>query len=444
MSDPGLALASVVAIIVLVQSGMHVAIALGATSYLVVWLLRDNLDVAGSLFGLAAFEGIASYSFGVIPLFIFMGLVVGATGIGRDTFEVAAHLFRRSRSGLGIATIFANAVFAAVQGTSIASASVFTKVAVPELLRLGYAPRFAAGIVAGSSVLGMLIPPSLLLILYGIIAEVSIGRLFTAGILPGLLLTTLFILYVIGATAMRPAIAGHGPSREANGENVAGNLPSHLSAGQISARSAPILILVLVVLGGIYGGVFTPTEAGGVGALAALVIAALLGRLTFARLWEVMVETGKVTASISFLLICAHFYANMIAMSGLPNELGNWLRDSGLGSGWLLVIYFTIIVMLGTILDSASILLIMVPLVLPLMQAFGVDLIWLGVTTIIAVEVGLLTPPLGVAAFVIRSNLDDDRIGLGDIFRGAAPFAIVMLVLLLACAAFPELVTALV
>ena len=420
---------SIVAILLLIQLGMHVAIALMAVSFFGVYLVKGKMVVAGALLSQAALDGVERYSFGVIPLFVLMGVLVGACGLGRDVFDVAGQMFRRFRGGLGIATVFANAIFAAVNGTSIASASVFTKVAVPELIRQGYTPRFSVGVVAGSSVLGMLIPPSLLLILFGIIAEVSIGDLFTAGIVPGLILSAMFCAAILALARFFPRFTGNPGTSD---------LPE-MSGMTMLLKSAPIILLVVLVLGGIYGGFFTPTEAGGVGALGAFVIAMVKGRLTLRELWEIMLEVGQVTASITFLIIAAHMYSRLLALSGLPNAMTGLLASYELGLYGILVLYLIAIVLLGTILDSSSILLILLPLILPVIQPFGVDLVWFGILTIIAVEVGLLTPPLGVACFVIKANLDDDRITLNDIFAGAAPFALIMVVLIAMVTALPWL-----
>jgi len=433
MSNVEIGLASILLILVLIQTGMHVAICLMAVSFLGVWLVKGRIAVAGALLGQAALDSVARYSFGVIPLFVLMGVLVGVSGMGRDVFDVAGQAFRRVRGGLGVATVFANAVFAAVNGTSIASASVFTRIAVPELIRQGYTPRFSVGVVAGSSVLGMLIPPSLLLILFGILSESSIGALFTAGILPGILLALLYSLLIVGLASFAPGFVGR-PSNA--GLRIMGR-------GEMAARSLPVLALIVLVLGGIYGGVFTPTEAGAVGALGALVIALAKRRLTARSFWEMLVETGHVTASITFLIIGAHMYSRLLALTGLPRAMNGLLEGLNLGLDGVLILYLVMIVLLGTILDSASILLILLPLMLPVIESFGVDLVWFGIVTIIAVEVGLLTPPLGVACFVIKSNLEDRTITLGDIFIGAAPFALTMVLAIALVFAFPWLATAL-
>ena len=428
---------SVLFVLFLVYVGVHVGVALSLLSFVCVWIMRDNFEIAGRLMALAASEGLQRYEFGVIPLFVLMGLFVSVSDIGKDTYDVANHLFRRFKAGLGTATVGANAVFAAVTGTSIASASVFTKVAVPEMLRLGYRPRFAVGVVAGSSVLGMLIPPSLLLILFGILAETSIGDLFIAGIVPGLLLAAAYCVLIW-------VMAHRFPDRVAARETLERETRSEMSAGEVCIKIAPIALLILIVLGGIYGGVFTATEAGAVGALGAMILTLLKRKLTWKTLWEALSETGHVTAAICFLLIAAQLYSRTIAMSGVPNLMEQYILASGLGYAGLLAVYIVVLILLGTILDAGSIMLITVPLAVPALASFDIDLVWFGIVTIIAVEIGLLTPPLGLACFVIHNNLQDRRIGVEDIFWGAAPFALTMLVVLILVTVFPWIALALV
>ena len=431
-------LLSLVAILVLIQLGMHVAVALMSVSFLGVWWIRGVADVAGAFLSLAALDSVARYSFGVIPLFVLMGMLIDLSGLGRDVFQVARQIFGRMAGGLGIATVFANAIFAAVNGTSIASASVFTRLAVPQLLEAGYSRRFSVGVVAGSSVLGMLIPPSLLLILYGIIAEQSIGALFTAGIVPGIVLSVIFTAAILILVKFFPSfVTADGSSRLP----VSADPP--MGIVHLAGKSAPVALLILIVLGGIYGGVFTPTEAGGVGAFAALVFTALRGRLTGHAFWRVLVETGRVTAAITFLIIAAHMYARLLALTGLPNHIDGLITDHGLGLAAVLAVYLVIVLILGAILDSTSIMLILLPLFLPVMSGLGVDLIWFGILTIVAVEVGLLTPPLGIACFVVKANLEDIDISLSEIFAGALPFVIAMCVLVTLILAMPGMVTVL-
>lgn len=437
MTGIEIALASIGAMLVLIYAGMHVAVTLMLLSFVGVWLLRDNFQIATNVLVLAFKDSISDYLFGVVPLFVFMGLLVAVAGIGRDTFEVAAQIFRKVLGGLGIATVAANAVFAAITGISIASAAVFTKVAVPEMMRHGYTGRFAVGVVAGSSVLGMLIPPSLLFILYGVLTEQSVGTLFIAGIIPGLLLSLVYCAGIVLMARFAPGFVGT--------PDMAAEPPREMGVAEMLVKIAPIIVLIVLVLGGIYGGVFTPTEAGAAGALGALVISLAKRRLTWASFWQVLVQTGHTTASICFLIIGASVYSRMLTMSGMPGALGTWVTESGLGPMGIVLLLMLVIVLLGTILDSASIMLLTLPIALPILMVAQVDLIWLGVLVVLAIEIGLLTPPFGIAVYVIKATLgSDSKVTLGEIFMGAAPFALMMFLVLALVFFFPWLATALV
>ncbi len=437
MSNFDIGLVSLGVMVLLVYGGLWVPFALMLTSYVGVWVIKGSPLLAGKLLALAASETISSYFFGVVPLFVLMGYLVSVTGMGRDAFDVANQLFRRMRGGLGVGTVGANAIFAAITGISIASAAVFTRIAVPEMVRHGYTKRFSVGVVAGSSVLGMLIPPSLLLILYGLLTEQSVGDLFIAGILPGLLLALVFGLGVIAMAALWPRFVGENIS----GPQVDG---AHLSAAEMLAKGLPIVVLILLVLGGLYGGLFTPIEAGAVGCLGAIIIGLLRRKLTVQDFWQVLTDTGLVTASICFLIIAAQMYSRMLALSGLPSGFGAYVAAADIGFWGVILAYVALVIAMGTILDSSSIMLILVPIMLPVVSSMDVNLIWFGIVTVLAVEIGLLTPPFGISVFVIKSSLNDDTISLGDIFAGAAPFALMMLAVLAAVLAFPSLATALI
>jgi C4-dicarboxylate transporter DctM subunit len=432
LSNFQIGILSIFAILTLIYAGMHVAIALALTSFLGVWLIRGNWAISMKMLSFAAADSVSSYIFGVVPLFVLMGLLVSVSDIGKDMFDVANRAFRRVKGGLGVATVAANAVFAAVTGISIASAAVFTKVAVPEMIRLGYKPRFAVGVVTGSSVLGMLIPPSLMLILFGVLTETSIGDLFTAGILPGLLLSACFIIYII-------FVSYRYPHRVMENPDAPIDTGEEMGFAMAVWKMAPIVLLIMLVLGGIYAGWFTPTESGAVGALGALLIAMGKRRISRSKLWEVLNETGHTTVSVLFLIISANMYGRMLALSGVTQSLGTWIGQSGLEMYPLLGIYILVILLMGTILDSSSILMIIVPLVYPVMMSMNFNPVWFGLITVLAVEVGLITPPLGIAAYVVKSTLDDQRIGLNDVFRGAFPFVCIMVFVLAIIVFFPEI-----
>lgn len=425
---------SVVLIVSLIYLGLYIPVALGLVSFLGVWVIRENPNIAVALLSESIGDTISELVFASVPLFALMGLIVAKAGLGKDVYEVANFAFYRIRGGLGIATVAANAIFASITGSTIASASVFTRVAVPEMRRFGYRTRFTVGVVAGSSVLGMLIPPSAMLIIYAIVTEQSIGRMFIAGIVPGILLAIAYAILIL--------ILAYGMPRFVGGQDSA-NIAAEDWANQtwmdLLKKLVPVVALVLVVLGGIYGGVFTPTEAGAAGSLAALVIALIKRNFGWRDLWEVLVETGYITATILFLIISASMYSRMLGVAALPTVFGEWLTGFNLSLNELMIIYVLLMVLLGTIIETASIILIVVPLFLVVLDSFNVDLIWFGIITVVGAEIGLLTPPLGISCFVIKSAINDPTVSLTDIFAGAFPFAVTMFLVLLILIAYPQL-----
>ncbi|WP_349357983.1 TRAP transporter large permease subunit [Stappia sp.] len=439
MTTLAIGFALVGVLIALVLLGMNIAYALFAVAFAGIWIIRDNLDLAFRMLELTAYSGIADYLFATIPLFVLMGLLVSVSNVGRDTFEVAEELLRRMICGLGVATVAANTVFAAVTGVSIASAAVFTRVAVPEMTRHGYRPAFSAGTVAGSSVLGMLIPPSLLLIVYGVLAEVSIGGMFIAGIVPGLLLAGGFVAMLIAVTIAFPGFVLTDP--EAARERRLDRAIEPMPVSRMIAKLLPILALVVLVLGGLYTGYFTPTEAGGVGAFGALIVALSRRSLDRHKLWQVMKQTGVISVSILILLIAASFYSRMLSIAGLPNAIAGLVADTGLGPMGFLVFYAAIILLMGMILDSTSILLIMVPIAAPIALSMGLDLSHFGIVTVLAVEIGLLTPPFGISVFTVHNTLNDPSVSVEQIFAATLPFIGVMMAVLALVIVFPTLST---
>ncbi len=442
MSDLGLGGLLIGGLVLLVLLGVHIGVALLSVGFFGVWLVRDNIDMAMRLMYMAAYNGVADYIFATIPLFVLMGLLVSISNVGKDTFTVAEVLLRKLRGGLGVATVAANTVFAAVTGVSIASAAVFTRVAVPEMVRHGYRTNFATGTVAGSSVLGMMIPPSLLMIIYGVLAEQSIGKLFIAGVIPGFLLAIVFAVMIMLMARFAPARV-FDLQRQAELARQQ-RIDITLTGSQMAAKLVPIAALVALVLGGLYSGFFTPTEAGGVGAFGALVIALLRRSLGKGNLWRVLHETGSVSCTILILLVAAAFYSRMLSVAGVPVAIADLVRDAGLGPYGFLALYIGIVLLLGMILDSSSILLIMTPVAAPIAQAFGFDLIHFGVITVLAVEMGLLTPPFGISVFTVKSTLNDPRVSVESIFAGAMPFVGAMFLVLLLVCAFPRLSLALI
>jgi tripartite ATP-independent transporter DctM subunit len=310
-------------------------------------------------------------------------------------------------------------------------------------------------VIAGSSVLGMLIPPSVMLILYAVITEQSIGDLFLAGVLPGIALSVAYAVLIIGMAYLAPGFVGRRAMSDAARSEAAA-----MTVWEAGRKMIAPVGLIGLVMGGIYGAFdgwfwgaislkFTPTEAGAVGALLALFIALAKRSLTWKSFWGILVETGHITASILFLIIAASMYSRMLGITGIPSELGDWLRGLNMGFTGVIVLYVVLLLLMGTILDTVSIILIVVPLFLPVLipaegALFANDVVWFGIVTVIGAEIGLLTPPLGIACFVIKSTLDDKSITLYDIFAGAFPFAVTMLLVLILIIAIPWISLALI
>lgn len=429
MTPVEIGLISIIAIVILIYLGVYVAIALGVVSFLSIWLMRDNLDLSMALLKIAIGDSVMEYTFATIPLFVFMGLTVSRAGLGVDIYEVMNHGLRKITGGIGMATVGANAVFAAVCGSSLASASVFTKMSVPQMVNYDYNPRFAVGVVAGSSVLGMIIPPSAMLIIYSFVAEQSVGDMFLAGVVPGILLSFAYVLAIWAMVRFTPGFVG--TKRQLDMDEM--------GWGEIAQKTLPIVGLIFVVLGGLYAGWFSPVEAGAAGALLGLAIAFIRRKMTLRDLWATMIETGHVTASILFLITAASIYSRMLGLAGLPNALSDFLATAEFGFLAVMVVYVLLMLFLGTILDTASIILVVVPLFLPVIEPMGLSLVWFGIVSVVAAEIGLLTPPLGLSCFVIKATLDDDRISLKDVFLGALPFAAVMLLVLIVLIRYPSL-----
>ncbi len=429
LSSVQVAVVLLAGLVIAVSIGMPIAFALLGLSFVGIWLTRNNFAIAENALGISAAGTIRSYEFGVVPLFVIMGLMLEKADVGRDAFVISCALLRPIRGGLGIATVMANAIFASITGSSMASAAVFSRIAVAPMVENGYTKRFAVGVVAGSSVLGMIIPPSILMIIYGLIAEASIGKLFIAGIVPGILLAAAYsVLNVVLATYF-PRFTGvpHPIDQEL------------MSARLITVRLIPVVCVIALVMGGIYLGVFTPTEAGAVGALAAFVIGLARRKLTFKIIRDVVLETGYISAALLFLIIAANFFARMLTLSTLPVELTATITQLNVGMPTFLIVYFIVILFLGMLLDSVSIMLIMLPIVLPVVAALGADPIWFGLITIVSIEIGLLTPPFGMSVFVVKATLPQGYVTLGDVFIGAAPFVVVMTLVTIILMIFPKI-----
>jgi len=427
-----LALISVGLVFALIVLGVHIGVALAAVSVLTLWGITGKFSVAASLLQTTAYSAVMDYVFAVVPLFVLMGLFSTLSGATRELFSSAQVLLGGIRGGLGIATVFANAVFAAITGVSVASAAVFSKIALPEMERLHYDRKFSLGIVAGSAILGMLIPPSVLMIVYGVLTEQAIGKLFIAGILPGLVVTAVLSLGIWTLVLMRPGLGGD--LAEARRLDVR-------TLVRVVTTPWAVLALVILVMGGIWGGLFTPTEAGAVGAAGGFLLIVIKRKaLTLRGLWQVLLDGGQTTASIFLLLICAQMYSRMLTMSGLAGQTTQWV--SGLPVPPIVIIlgFIVVFVLLGAIIDSTSIILLTIPLMHPIAMKLGYDPLWFTIVSIVSIEIGLLTPPFGMVVFAMKSALGDE-VQVEEIFAGVVPFLLMLAVALGVIMAFPWLST---
>ncbi len=420
-------------LIVLILLGVHIGVALGLCSSLGVYLmLGGNTQAALSIVSSTAYEAVRKDVFAVIPLFVLMGDLIWRSGAAGDLYRICDRTLRRLPGRLAIATIAGNTVFAAVTGVSIASAAAFSRIAYPEMMKVGYKQSFALGTVAGSACLGMLIPPSVLLIVWAILTEMSVGALFIAGLLPGLLLASLFAAYVIIAALVTPSIAPAydkplvEPSRAENISELIGGLG--------------ILSLVMIVIGGIWMGFFTPTEAAGVGTLAALIIGVIKG-LRLRGIIESMYQAGRTTAPIMFLLISAQMYSRLLALGGGVNYIQGFFADSALSPLMIIGLMTLIWLLLGMIIDSVSIILLTVPIFAPLALSLGYDPVAFAIFGILVIEAGLLSPPFGLLVYTVKGAVPDPTATLQKIFIGSLPYFVLLLVAAAIVLAFPVIST---
>ncbi|MBU2646450.1 TRAP transporter large permease [bacterium] len=422
---------SIVVLITLIFLGIHIATALISVSVVALYLITEGWRIPFGMLSISAYRGIMEYIFGTAPLFIVMGLLANSSGASNDLYDAANIVFRRVRGGIAIATVAANAVFASITGVSVASAAVFSKIAIPQMQRLGYNHRFSLGTVAGSSILGMLIPPSILLILYGLLTEEAIGKLFIAGIIPGIVMSLIFSLGIFILVSFKPSLAGKILERKKT---------RRLDDVKNLVRPWPILVVIFLVLGGIYLGFVTPTEAAAVGAAGALGVTIFKRKFTVKSFWGILLETGNMNASIGFLMISAIFFSKMLSFSGFTAEVTQTVLALEMPPLVVVWAFILILIVLGSFLDSTSIILIAVPIIAPIIQAMGFDMIWFGIVCVVAVEMGLITPPFGMVVFAMKAALGEEA-KVEDIFIGAFPFFIMMIITLAILVYFPSLST---
>lgn len=377
-------------------------------------------SLSGETFAVSSF-----YQLVVIPMFVLMGNLAGASGMGRDLYDAAYKWIGHIRGGLASATILASAGFSALSGSSAASAVTMGRVALPEMRRFRYSDSLATGTVAAGGTLGFLIPPSAGFVIYAILTEQSIGRLFLAGVVPGIILTALFVAAIWLVTTFYPEWGPAGP-RASLSERLA-------SLG----RSLAIICVILLTIGGMYFGLFTPVEASGIGAFLTLVVAVARRKLNKEVARAVVLQTMRTCATVFLILIGAYVFIPFMALSQLPEAIIGLLLGLDLGQTGTLLIIIATYVVLGCFMEGFSMLVLTLPVVLPLLKHLQVDLIWFGVIAIIVIEMGLISPPVGINVFIVKGIAAD--VPMYTIFRGIWPFWLAMLICILILLAFPQL-----
>ena len=418
------ALLGFVAIFGLALLRMPLAFSMGLVGIVGIGLTR-GWDPALASTAQVVYETGFAYTLSVIPLFILMGNFVARAGLAHELFAAAEAFIGHFRGGLAHATVAACAGFGAICGSSIATAATMSKVAYPSMKKLGYSDTLSTGVIAAGGTLGIMIPPSTIMVIYGIITETNIGKLFAAGVIPGLLTAVLMMAAIVYLTSRDPE---HAPAGK-----------RHTWAERWAALRGiwGVAVLVVVVLGGIYGGLFTATEGAGFGAAGAFLFALARRRLTWAALTQVLVESARTTAMLFTLIIAATIFANFVNFTSMPGDLKDWIVGLKVSPLMIIAAMMLIYVVLGTVMEELTMVLLTIPLFFPIVTALGFDPVWFGVLIVMIVQIGLISPPVGMNMFVINTLLP--KVGLGKIFRGCWPFTVVMVAVLALLIAFPPL-----
>ena len=417
------ALLGFAAMFVLMALRVPIAFAMGAAGLIGIGLVRSWPAAMAST--ATEILDVAKYTLSVVPLFILMGNFVTRAGMSRELYQAAYVFVGHRRGGLAMSTVLACAGFGAICGSSIATTATMARVAMPEMRRFGYRDSFAAGAIAAGGTLGILIPPSVIMVLYGIMTETSIGALFAAGVLPGVVAVAFYLIAASWATYRRPEL---GPPGERSSR-----------AQRMAALRAiwPVLGLFALVMGGMYGGVFTPTEAAGVGAMGGFVFALARGRMSWEALRETLVESARTSAMLFAILIGASIFANFVNFTTLPADLKDFVEQFRIHPLAVVVAICVVYVLLGTAMEELSMILLTVPIFFPLVTHLGFDAVWFGVLIVCVVEIGMISPPVGMNVFVLRSMLPD--VPTAAIWRGVTPFLVADLFRLAVLIAFPAI-----
>ncbi len=418
------ALLGFVAIFALALLRMPLAFSMGLVGVIGIGLTRGWMPALASTAQVVQETGFA-YTLSVIPLFILMGNFVARAGLAHELFHAAYTFIGHRKGGLAHATIAACAGFGAICGSSIATAATMSKVAYPSMKKLGYSDALSTGVIASGGTLGIMIPPSTIMVIYGIVTETHIGKLFAAGVLPGILTALLLMLAVVLMTMRNPE---HAPA----GEKFTWRQRLEALRGIWG-----VLLLVIVVLGGIYGGIFTATEGAGMGAAGAFFFAWGRKALTWDSLISILVESARTTAMLFTLLIAATVFANFVNFTTMPNDLKQWITHLGLSPVMVVGAMMVIYIILGTVMEELTMVLLTIPLFFPIVMQLGFDPVWFGVLIVMVIQIGLISPPVGMNLFVLNTLLP--KVGLGTIFRGCWPFVAMQVVTLAILLFFPEI-----
>ncbi len=413
-------------LVVLLFLGMPIAFVMMFVGFLGISYLT-SVNAALPVVAKTLYETVSHYPYTIIPLFILMGGFAGSAGITRELYESFDKWFRKWPGGLGIATIAACAFFAALSGSSVAASAAMGTIAIPEMRRFNYAPRLAVGVVAAGGTLSFLIPPSLGFVVYGMLTEQSIGKLLISGILPGVLLSIAFIAIVIFQVKLDPQLA---PS-------PSGNIGLKEKILALSGIWETLLVF-LIVMGGIYLGFINPTEAGAIGATALLIIVLLKKKLTFKSLSASLLEATRISVLVLFLVAGANVFSYFLALSTIPIAVSNWMAALPVSRYFILSIIILIYLFMGCFLDAISMMVLTMPVIFPVIKTLGFDPIWFGVICVIMMEAGLITPPVGLNVYTLAGVVKD--VPMETIFRGAMPFLLAMIGVVIVVTVFPNIV----
>ncbi len=412
--------------LLLIALRVQIGVSLGLVSFFGIAAIL-NTKAAWGIVTAVPFNFVGDWNLTAVPMFLFMGYVAASTGLTVGLFRAMRLFMARLPGGLAVASVGACALFAAASGSSVATASAMSRIATPEMLRYKYHPGLASGVVAASGTLGSLIPPSILMVLYGYFAEVSIGKMFIAGFLPGLLSALLYMAMIVGRVMVNPSLAPRVNETSTAAEKL-----------EALRDIWPLPLLIFGVLSGIFIGIFTPTEAGAVGAFLALVIAAVRRRLNFETFKKAVAQSLSGTAGIFMVVIGTVLLSRFMALSGLPNFIADHLLAMGSSELMVILMVAALYMLLGMFVDSIGLLLLTLPIVLPVVQGAGMDLIWFGIVVIKLLEIGLVTPPVGLNVYVIKGALGS-LVSLPTIFRGVLWFIVMDIAALLIIITFPAL-----